>query len=65
VRSGDVVSPALPRIEPLRAECEHFVACVASGGRPRSDGRQGLAVVRVLAAGERSMRGGGAPVAVE
>jgi predicted dehydrogenase len=64
VRWGDVVSPALPRLEPLRAECEHFVACVRSGARPRSDGRQGLAVVEVLAAGERSMRRGGAPVAV-
>ena len=31
VRSGDVTSPALPHTEPLLAECEHFVACVADG----------------------------------
>ncbi len=64
VRSGDVFSPAFPLREPLLAECEHFVDCVRSGARPRSDGRQGLAVVRVLEAGERSIRAGGAPVDV-
>lgn len=64
VRSGDVTSPALPRTEPLLAECEHFVACVVDGTAPRSGGRQGVAVVRVLEAGERSMRAGGAPVVI-
>ncbi|MBC8131907.1 MAG: Gfo/Idh/MocA family oxidoreductase [Deltaproteobacteria bacterium] len=64
VRVGDVVSPFLPSVEPLLVECEHFVACVADGLAPRSDGRQGLAVVKVLEAGERSMRAGGAPVEI-
>jgi predicted dehydrogenase len=58
---GEVVAPRFGAAEPLLAECEHFVACASSGARPRSDGRQGLAVVKVLAAGERSMRRGGAP----
>jgi len=64
VRSGTVVSPTLPNIEPLRLECDHFLECVRTGARPRSDGRQGLAVVRVLEAGQRSMRLGGQPVDV-
>ena len=64
VRVGDVVSPFVANREPLVAECEHFVAAVATGSRPRSDGRQGLAVVRVLEAGDASIRAGGAPVAV-
>ena len=64
VRLGDVVSPVLPNVEPLLVECEHFIACVASGTRPRSDGRQGAAVVRVLEAGQQSMRAGGAPVKI-
>jgi predicted dehydrogenase len=64
VRVGDVVSPFVPHAEPLVAECQHFVGCVASGARPRSDGRQGWAVVRVLEAGEASIREGGAPVTV-
>lgn len=34
--------------DPLRLELEHFLYCVATGERPLSDGRSGLAVVRVL-----------------
>jgi predicted dehydrogenase len=52
------------QVQPLTAECDHFIHCVRTGQRPRSDGAQGLAVVRVLDAGERSMRKGGAPVPV-
>ena len=47
-RSGGIVSPPIPNLEPLRIECEHFVECVAEGRRPRSDGESGLRVVRVL-----------------
>lgn len=64
VRSGEVTSPALPHTEPLLAECEHFVSCVVEHTTPRSDGRQGVAVVRVLEAGQRSMRAGGVPVVI-
>jgi predicted dehydrogenase len=49
-RSGDVWSPSVPNREPLRLECEHFVACLREGRAPISDGRSGLRVVRVLAA---------------
>ena len=49
-RSGDIHSPAIPNREPLRLECEHFLACLRSGSAPRSDGHAGLRVVRVLAA---------------
>ena len=54
-RSGGRYSPALPASEPLRLECEHFLACVRSGARPRSDGNAGVAVVRVLETLERSL----------
>ena len=64
VRAGDVYVPVLPQVEPLLAEVSHFVRCVGGGLPPRSDGRQGLAVVRVLEAGTRSMEAGGAPVPV-
>jgi len=47
-RSGDVTSPRIPNAEPLRLEIEHFVDCIRSGEQPRSDGRSGLRVVRVL-----------------
>lgn len=35
--------------EPLRAECLHFLRCVASGERPLTDGDEGLRVLRILA----------------
>jgi predicted dehydrogenase len=63
-RAGEIAAPALPAVEPLLVECEHFVDCIARGGRVRGDGAHALAVLRVLAAGERSMRAGGAPVEV-
>jgi predicted dehydrogenase len=47
-RSGGIVFPALPNIEPLRLECEHFVHCLRTGEQPQSGGESGLRVVRVL-----------------
>jgi UDP-2-acetamido-3-amino-2,3-dideoxy-glucuronate N-acetyltransferase len=35
--------------EPLNLECRHFLHCIATGERPRTDGREGLRVLRVLA----------------
>ena len=39
-RSGAVWSPAIPNDEPLRLECEHFVECLRTGERPRTDGQR-------------------------
>jgi predicted dehydrogenase len=47
-RAAGLWSPAVPSTEPLRLECEHFVACVRDGAPPRSDGDSGVRVVRVL-----------------
>jgi predicted dehydrogenase len=54
-RSGDIWSPPVPSAEPLRLECEHFVACIREDRGPISDGRNGLAVVRVLAGLQASL----------
>lgn len=54
----------LEHVEPLRAECEHFVECLYSGRRPLTDGASGLRVLEVLDAAERSLRRAGAPVAL-
>ena len=48
VRDGDILIPKIESAEPLREQLVHFVHCVESGDRPRSDGRQGLEVVRTL-----------------
>src|SRR5438270_11024162 len=57
-RSGGMVSPPIANVEPLRVECEHFVECVRTGRRPRSDGESGLRVVRVLEQLQQSLDDG-------
>ena len=61
-RAGDIHSPRIPVTEALQVEMRHFIECVQSGRKPRSDGEAGLRVVRVLEAGMRSLREGGARV---
>jgi predicted dehydrogenase len=55
LRFGDIYVPHMEMQEPLRLECQHFVECVACGRRPLSDGRNGLAVLRVLEGLQRSL----------
>lgn len=40
--------PYYPDIEPLHLECEHFLHCVSTGERPRSDANNAYHVVKVL-----------------
>jgi predicted dehydrogenase len=62
LRFGDITVPAVPMKEPLGIEVQHFLDCCRNGETPRSDGRAGLAVVRVLEAVDESMAGHGVPV---
>ncbi|GAK52810.1 oxidoreductase domain protein [Candidatus Moduliflexus flocculans] len=45
----------VPQREALRVECEHFLECIATGHRPLTDGREGLRVLRILNASQRSL----------
>lgn len=45
----------VPQGEPLRLECQHFLDCMASGRVPRTDGHEGLRVLRVLNASQKSL----------
>lgn len=54
---GEVVE--LDDREPLKAECQHFLECVRSRTSPLSDGAEGLRVLRVLDACQRSLLSGG------
>ncbi len=65
LRFGDVLIPQIPGTEPLKTECEHFVDCVQNRRTPRSDGRDGLRVSKVLDAAQRSLKMGGSPVKIE
>ncbi len=49
--------------EPLLAEMSHFLDCVGSRRTPVTDGAEGLGVLRVLQALQRSLDSGGARVA--
>jgi predicted dehydrogenase len=62
LRFGDITLPYIKSAEPLRVECLHFLDCVRRRVRPRSDGWDGLAVVRVLEAAEHSLKHRGEPV---
>jgi UDP-2-acetamido-3-amino-2,3-dideoxy-glucuronate N-acetyltransferase len=42
--------------EPLRAECAHFLHCMATRERPRTDGKEGLQVLRVLNACQKALK---------
>ena len=62
LRFGDITIPSIRMQEPLRVECSHFLQCVRDRTTPRSDGEDGLRVVRVLTAAQESLLGGGVPV---
>ena len=47
-RTGDIYSPKIPNDEPLRLECQHFLALVRGDGDRGQVARDGLAVVRTL-----------------
>ncbi len=55
---AEAVSVPFDPVEPLRAECQHFLDCVTSRRAPRTDGAEGLRVLRVLADFQRGLDGG-------
>lgn len=52
-------------VEPLRTECEHFIQCIQDKLEPRSNGDEGLTIVQILEAGQRSLENGGVELKVE
>jgi len=47
--------PDIPEAEPLRLECENFLQSILSGLPPITDGHEGLRVLRILKASQRSL----------
>jgi predicted dehydrogenase len=62
LRTGDILIPKIATGEPLQAECQHFIDCIVDDVVPRSDGADGLRVVKVLEAGSASLARGGEPI---
>jgi len=64
IRMGDILVPFVENKEPLKLECQQFIDCVLTNKKPRSDGEDGLRVVRVLNAAQESLSQGGVPVSL-
>lgn len=65
VRFGDIWIPRVDTSEPLRLEAQHFLDCVRERKTPLSDARDGLRVVRILEAAQRSLEQDGVPVKIQ
>ncbi|MBZ5641190.1 MAG: Gfo/Idh/MocA family oxidoreductase [Acidobacteriia bacterium] len=57
-RSEGQVVP-LPGDEPLRLECLHFLECMSTRITPNTDGENGVRVLKILQASERSLKSRG------
>jgi predicted dehydrogenase len=54
-----------PPDEPLTLECQHFLQCLDTRQTPKTDGRDGWRVLKVLEASQRSLTMNGEPVQLE
>ena len=52
----------IPQAEPLRVECQQFLECMTNGKQPLTDGREGLRVLKIRNASQRSLDQGGQKV---
>jgi UDP-2-acetamido-3-amino-2,3-dideoxy-glucuronate N-acetyltransferase len=57
-QKADYYSIEVERKEPLQEELRHFVGCVLERSKPRTDGEEGLKVLRVLEEAERVLATG-------
>ena len=63
-KEGDVLIPKVRAEEPLRAQTNYFIGAVATGKLDLCGPEEGVAVVRVLEAIQKSMAGNGAPMTI-
>jgi predicted dehydrogenase len=59
LRDGDIISPKIETAEPLAELCREFLRVVRTRRRPLASAEEGVAVVAVMAAIERSLARGG------
>jgi predicted dehydrogenase len=57
-RYGDMLVPNIRFVEPLKLECQDFLDCIMTGKEPCTNGYEGLKVVKVLEAAQRSLMNG-------
>ncbi len=64
-RHGEETVYPIQWVEPLRAECQHFVDCIRNDCIPRSDGLDGLKIVKILETAQRSLENEGVELKIE
>lgn len=52
---ADLINVPIEVSEPLKLECQHFIDCMRQNQKPRTDGLEGLGVLQVLDAAQRSL----------
>lgn len=55
VNKNDAEKILVPQSEPLKEECEHFLKCCKERITPRTDGHEGLRVLKILQAAQASL----------
>lgn len=55
-RDGDIYSPKINLVEPLKNQALHFIECVETRKNPVSDGESGLDVVEILVKIQESLK---------
>lgn len=63
-RAGDIHIPKIDFTEPLITQCSHFISCCNSRKEPLSSGRRNLEMVKILEAGQKSLKDNGSIVAL-
>ncbi|MFH0813742.1 MAG: Gfo/Idh/MocA family oxidoreductase [Pseudomonadota bacterium] len=63
-RKEDARVIEFPLTEPLKAECLHFVESITSRRSPRTDGEEGLRVLRILEASQESLGNNGRAISL-
>lgn len=58
-RPEDAQSLEVEEKEPLKSECEHFINCITSRKSPKTDGQNGLRVLKILEACQESLKENG------
>jgi len=53
-----ITTPSVHQAEPLAAQMAHFLHCVRSGSEPRTGAEEGLRIVEILEAADRSVETG-------
>ena len=63
-RYGDISIPKIDSQEPLKAELTDFIDSIENSKRPKTDGNNGLRVVKILEAAQHSIDYGGKSVLI-